>query len=319
MIRAEAISQNALNPAEEGWIPLGPVHLFPWILFLAALLESLVFAFLPYTIHVRIFVGGGFTLLRWVLGGLAIAVALRERSRKTPGSLRGMAFGLAAAALGLRICLSIALQFASRMGMSVYPIMMGSHWLTAAMGFGALLLLVIGREEDAGGRFDAAVAALAIVSGLEWLGLPVLAIAAIRGHSLLTAQWQALRDPKTALEGGWFDGLDDVLRMNNLGACALLCAVAFLALLGRFFTSFGHAGAFSSTLWWASADIVAAVLASLILALHVIRHSRRTGHPKGRGLAVAAILVVGLPLLLAFVDLVLLVLILTDVIHFRLF
>ena len=313
----ETVSQDAQDPMKEGWIALAPVHLFPWILLLTGFLQDLIFALLPYEFHARIFVGWGFTLLRWVFGGLAVSVAFQARSQKHPGSLRQAALGLATAVLGLRICMALASQFAFRMGMHFYTVWMVLQGLFTLMGLGALILLLVGRDEDAGGRFDAAVAGLLFAGGLGWIGLPVLAIASMKGHPLLAAQWQALRDPKTALECGWFDGLDDALRLKNLGACALTFAVAFLALIGGLFTTFGHAGSLS--IWWTSADIASAVLASLLLAIHVIRDSRRTGHRKGRGLAIAAILVAGLPLLLLLVGLVFLVLILTDVIHFRLF
>lgn len=315
------VSQDGQDPQQDGWIPLAPVHLAFWILLIADLLQGSLYAFLPHGFHTRMFAGWGFALLHWVLGGLAIGAALQERSLITPSPLRRAAFGLAAALLGLRICTSLASQFAFRAGVQLSAVWMIAHASFTVVGLGALILLLLGRDQDRGGRFDAAVAALVLAGGLGWIGLPVLAIAAGKGHPLLAAQWQALRNPKEALAGGWFDGLDEGLRLGNLGACSLALAVAFLALAGHllFSATLGSMGSLGSRSGWAFADILAALLASLLLAVHVLRAARRTGHREGLGAAITTLLIAGIPGLLLLAVSVFVVLILTDVIPFHLF
>lgn len=299
---------------EAGWIALASVHFFPWILLGIGFLQDIFYAVLPYSLRGVMLAGWGFTLLRWVLGGWAFSVAFREDART---SLQRTALGLAATVLGLRICWSLVSQLTFRTGMHSYPLMMSLHALFTILGLGALILLLSGSEEERGGRFEAAVAALVFAGGLGWIGLPVLAVAAMKGHPLLAAQWQALRNPKEVLEGGWFDDQDEGLRLRNLGACSLTMAAAFLALIGRLALNVTHGRAVDS--WWPAADLASALLASLLLAIHVLRAFRRTGHRQGRGLAIAALVVAGLPSLLLLAGIVILVLILTDVIHFRLF
>jgi len=315
------VSQDVQDPLQDGWIPLAPVHLAFWLLLIADLLQGSLHAFLPYGFHTRMIAGWGFALLHWVLGGLAMGTALQERSRITPSLLRRAAFGLAAALLGLRICTSLASQFAFGTGAYASAAWTIAHGLFTVMGFVALLLLLLGRDQDGGGRFDAAVAALVLAGGLGWIGLPVLAIAAMKGHPLLAAQWQALRNPKEALAGGWFDGLDEGLRLGNLGACSLALAVAFLALVGHllFSATHGAMGSLGSRSGWAFADILATLLASLLLAIHVLRAARRTGHREGRGAAIATLLIAGLLGLFLLAVIVFVVLILTDLIPFHLF
>lgn len=307
------------SQTEAGWIALAPSHLLPWLLLASGLLGSLVFATLPYGFQGRFALSWGFTLLHWVLGALACAAALQPRPEASPGALRQTARGLALAGFGLRLGTSLALQFGSRMGLSAYSLWAVSQVVCTLLGLTALILLLVGRQEDAGARFDGAVAALAMAGGAAWLALPVLALGALRGHPLLAALWQALREPKAALEGAWFDGLDAELRQGNLGACALALALSFLGLAGRLLLAgaFGHQ--MNVNLGWGLTDLAATLLASLLLGLHVVLNARRTGQRTGRVPALVAILLSGLPLLLLLAAAVFLALILTDVIHFRWF
>ncbi len=320
MSSLEIPSPNNQDPTEDGWIALAPVHFFPWILLGMSFLQDLLWAVLPFQWQATwMSIGWGFTLLHWGLGGMAVSVAYQTRPQAAQGSPRHVAFLLASVLLGAKICLRVAWQFAPRGVMDAQSVWMISQGAFLLMGLSALILLLfVQRGEEPGGRFDAAVTALVLAGGLEWIGLPVLAIAALRRHPLLAAQWQALRAPKAAMEGGWFDAQDEDLRLRNLGACSLLLAVAALfrvAHLVQLFIS-GIARTGGITLAWALADLFAAYLGSLILAFHVNRWARGQ---KGRGAAIAALLIGGLPVLLLLVVAVFLVLILTDVIHIRLF
>lgn len=319
MTSLESAFPNTQDPTEDGWIALAPVHLFPWILLLASFLQSLLWVLLPFRWHgAWMFAGWGFTLLVWALGGVAISVAYQARGQVAQGSPRHLAFALASVLFGAKVALRLIWQIAPSGALNNPTAWTISQSAFLVMGLGALLLLFVRRDREPGGRFDAAVAALAFTAGLEWIGLPVLALAAMRRHPLLAAQWQALRSPSTAREGCWFDGEDEGLRLRNLGACALFLAVAALVLVGHLVQLFasGNLRMRGSILGWALADILAAYLGSLLLSVHV---NRRARGQKGRGAAIAALLIGGLPLLLLLVVGVVLVLILTDVIHFRLF
>jgi len=305
--------------AEEGWIALSSIHLVPWALLAAGFLNAAISAILPFGFQGRALVGWGFTLINWALGILALTAAFQARADRPPRTLRLAALGLATAALALRICTGLALPLTSRLGGDAYVVWTVSHLICALLGLGALVLLLAGREEDAGGRFDGAVAALALAGGAGWLGLLVLAIAAMGRHPLLAVQWQALREPGTALAGGWFDGQDEERRQGHLGACALALALAFLALAGRLALASSHGHQPGATVGWALADLAATLLAGLLLGIHGVRNARRTGHRAGRRMALAAILVASVPLLLLLAAAVFLALILTDVIPFRLF
>ena len=318
MIPSETDCLDVPNPLPAGWVALSPAHLFPWILLIAGFLQDGLYALLPYAFHTWWIVGWGFTLLRWALGGVALAVASQERSRILLGPLRQGALVLAAIVLGLRICMSLISQFAFRMGMPSPNLWLVLHVLFTVMGLGALILLLAERNQEAGGRFDAAVAALVFAGGLGWIGLPVLVVAALKGQPLLAAQWQALRNPKESADGGWFDGWDEGQRLRNLGSCALALATASLALVGRLIlnATYGHMNALGSNFGWALADILSALLAGLLLGIYITRRARGQ---QGRGPAIAALLITGLPLLFLLVVIVFVVLILTDVIHFHLF
>jgi len=315
----EIPSPNHQNPAADGWVALAPVHFFPWILLCAGFLQDLLWVILPFQWQAAwMTIGWGFTLFHWALGGMAVSVAYQARAQAAQGSPRYMAFILASVLLGARVCWRLSWQFVPRGMMDTQSVWMISQGVFLVMGLGALILLFVQRGEEPGGRFDAAVAALALVGGLEWIGLPVLVIAALRRHPLLAAQWQALRGLKAAMEGAWFDAQDEGLRLRNLGACSLFLAVAALfrvAHLVQLFIS-GIARTGGITLAWALVDLFAAYLGSLLLAFHVNRWARGQ---RGRGAAIAALLIGGLPVLLLLVMAVFLVLILTDVIHFRLF
>lgn len=315
----EIPSPSHQDPTEDGWIALAPVHFFPWILLCVGFLQDLLWVVLPFQWQAAwMTLGWGFTLLHWALGGMAFLAAYQARGQAAQGSPRHMAFVLASVLLGSRVCLRLAWQFVPRGVMDTQSVWMISQGVFLVVGLGALILLFVQRGEEPGGRFDAAVAALALAGGLEWIGLPVLVIAAMRKHPLLAAQWQALRGPKAAIEGGWFDAQDEGLRLRNLGACALFLALAALFLVGHLVHLFtlGATRMGGITLAWALADIFTAYLGSLLLAFQVNRWARGK---KGRGAAIAALLIGGLPVLLLLVVAVFLVLILTDVIHFRLF
>lgn len=317
MTQAEPAPMDA--QVDAGWIALAPVHLLPWLLLGLGFLNALVFAILPYGFQGRLLLGWGFTLVHWTLGLLAFLAALQARAERPPSTLQQVALGLAAAVLALRICTSLVLPFAVRLGMNSYPLWTTSHLAFTLLGLGALACLLAGRGAEAGGRLDGAVAALAMAGGAGWLALPVLAFGALRGHPLLAAQWQALREPKAAFDGDWFDGLDEGRRQGNLGACALALALAFLALAGRLSLASAHGHQPGANLGWGLADLTAALLASLLLGLHVVRSARRTGQRTGRGPALVAILLSGVPLFLLLAVAVFLALLLTGVIHFRLF
>src|SRR5512145_3441811 len=156
---------------EEGWIALSSIHLVPWALLAAGFLNATVSAILPFGFQGRALVGWGFSLVHWALGTLAFTTALQARADRPPRTLRLTAFGLAAAALAMRICTGLALPLTSRMGGDAYVLWTVSHLSCTLLGLGALVLLLAGRDEDAGGRFDGAVAGLALAGGAGWLGL----------------------------------------------------------------------------------------------------------------------------------------------------
>jgi hypothetical protein len=313
--------EDAVEPptlVEDGWIALAPAHGLLWLLLLLEPVQALAFAFLPSRpLIAHQWVSWGFALLRWGLGGLAFAAALRGYSGERSGWCRTAAFGLGAASLVARVgvwILASVLFHGELRGLELY---MAAHMALTLMGAGALVLLVVARDPEAGGAFDAAAAGLILAGGLSWFGLPVLAIAAMKGHPLLAAQVHALKDPRSALEGAWYDALDEGQRLRHLGAGALAFSLGFLMLLtlGLFVREMGLLG----RLGWVLAESLCTGFAGLVLAIHVIRSARRAGLRPGRGMAVAAIWISGLPLLLLVAAIVVLILLLTGVIRFRLF
>ncbi len=305
-------------PSDEGWIALDPVHLFPWAILAVGLLRDLSFALLARFGGTGYVMSWGGALLVWGLGAYAVAAALGEHASHPT---RRWALGLGGGLLALQVVESLAWRFIPSersLTMELHGVLLAVRMLLAA---GALIALLRVRDQDSGGPFDAAVTSLTFAAGLDWIGLPLLAMAALGGHPLLAALLQALRQPSEALRRGWFDAQDASLRFSRLGLGALLGSLAFLALIARLFTrlGWGYTASHGLYLWWTGIDLLAVVLATPLLAFHVLRQTRRLGLRKGRGLAVVSLLVSGLPLLLLLIAAVLLVLILTDVIPLRLF
>lgn len=309
-------NETPSSPAQEGWIPLAPVHLCPWLILGVGLLQDLAYAFLPRFGGPVAALGWAFTLLIWGLGGFAIAAALREEASLPE---RRWAFGLAAGALGLQVAQALAWRILPESLMPTLTFYWGFALVRTVLCGAALVGLLRLRDGASGGPFDAAVTALALAGGLDWLALPFLAFGALAGHPLPVALLQALRQPSEALRSGWLDAQDQDLRFSRLGLGALVSALALLTLLARFFLRLntGYHAFQGFQAWWTGAEFLAATLAALALAFHVLRQSRRAGVTKGRGLAILALVLTGLPLLLAAA--VFLVLILTDVIPLRLF
>lgn len=318
-MQTESTTNDApAGPTQEGWIALAPVHLLPWVVFAAGFVQDLVYAVLPRFGGPVLALGWAFTLAIWVLGGFAIAVALREPA---PLPARRWTFGLAAGALGLLVAQALAWQILP----DGFVPSMTFHWsFTFVRTFlcgGALVGLFRIRDGASGGPFDAAVATLAVAAGLDWLALPFLAVGVLVGHPLLVTLLQALRQPSEALRSGWLDALDLELRFSRLGLGALVSALALLALIARLIlrSTTGYHSFEGLHAWWAGAELLGGAIAALTLAFHVLRQTRRAGLRKGRGLAALALVFAGLPLLLLLAAAVFLVLILTDVIPIRLF
>lgn len=312
------MNETPTSQAQEGWIALAPIHLFPWIILGAGFLQDLVYALLPRFGGPVVALGWVFTLVIWGLGGFALAVALREEASLPE---RRWAFGLAAGALGLQVAQALAWRILPDGFIPTMTLYWGFFFVRTFLCGGALVGLLRIRDGASGGPFDAAVAALAIAAGLDWLALPFLAFGVLAGHPLLVALLQALRQPSEALRSGWLDALDPELRFSRLGLGALVSALALMALIARLSLRLttGYHSFQGPYAWWAGAELLAATLAALVLAFHVLRQARRSGVKRGRGLAIVALVITGLPLLLILAAAIILVLILTDVIPFRLF
>lgn len=308
------------NPfsAEDGWIALAPVHGFLGILLLSALLQDLVWMLLPVQWPGWRYASWAFTLLHWGLGGVALSVAYQALGQSAQGSPRRVGFVLASVLMAAKVVQHLAWKAAPGALLEWQAVWMISEGVLLAFGLATLIWVLSHRGDDPGGRFDAAIAIVALVGGFEWIGLLVLVLAAMRKHPLLAAQWQVLRSPRMAMESRWFDGRDEDLRLRHLGACALFLALAVLVLHGRliYLVVSGMASLRGTALVWAITDLAAAYLGSLLLAFHVNRHARGR---KGRGPAIAALLINSLPLLVLLAAATFLALILTDVIHFRVF
>jgi hypothetical protein len=296
----ETSADPAQDPVEEGWIALAPVHVFLWVLLLIHPLQRLLLEVLPYEFQGRAYIAWIFSIFGWGLGLFAMIVAFRIRKGNAVNGPRNKALALGTAALGMRICWIIASQALSHMGIGDYLGWQAVHAFLALTGFAALVLLLANSEKDAGGPFDAAVAALACSGDLGQIVLPILAIAAVKGHPLLAAQWQASREFTSVLRGDWFDGFDQRLRMRNHAGCALACAAFAAGLTGLSYRLFGEYGSrLIPYLWWDLVDIAAIVVASLTLSVHVIRSNHREGTLDGQGLAITAIPIAALPVLIS--------------------
>lgn len=313
-----AESRMSQSPSDEGWIALAPVHLFPWAILAVGFLREVSYAFLSRSGGGGVALGWGGAILIWGLGAFAVAVALKEQAYEPT---RRWTLGLVAGLLGLQVAESLAWRFIPD-GLSLS---MELHWILLTvrvlLAAGALIALLRVRDADSGGPFDAAVTTLAFAAGLDWIGLPLLAFAALGGHPLLAALLQALRQPSEVLRRNWFDGQDEGLRFSRLGLGALLGSLTFLALIIRLFMGLGlaYTSFRGPYLWWTVFDLVAVALASLVLAFHVLRQTRRLGLKQGRGLAIISLLLSSVPLILLLIAAVIVVLILSDVIPFRLF
>lgn len=312
------MNETPTAPVQEGWIALAPIHLFPWIILGAGFLQDLVYALLPRFGGPVAALGWAFTLVIWGLGGFALAVALREEA---PLPERRWTFGLTAGALGLQVAQALVSRILPDGFIPTMTLYWGLFFVRTFLCGGALVGLLRIRDGACGGPFDAAVAALAVAAGLDWLALPFLAIGALTGHPLLVVLLQALRQPSEAFRSGWLDAQDQELRFSRLGLGALASALVLLALIARLIlrAATGYHSYQGLHAWWAGAELLAATLAALVLAFHVLRQTRRSGVKRGRGLAVLALVTTGLPLLLLLAAAIILVLILTDVIPFRLF
>ncbi len=299
------------------WIPLGPAHLLFWVVLIWPVLSGLVFR------PVLQSVGTGAAVFSWMLsgvfwalGGGAVVLGFKGEQTENPGALRRGAF-LAALVIWL-IQVAIGLVF------RLHVLQSGDAWYTylrlqplvsPILASVPVLLLLLSREDQSGGTYDAAIAALAMLGGLGFLGPCLLAFGAlIGGHPLLAAAWDALRRPAEALKGEWFDGGDDALAAHSLGQMALLFILGsplmvLLMLVGHGF----NRGGFDMTTQWIRP--VAAWLSSLLLGLAALRASRRSGIRAGRGVAIAALVLFGLFILPAFLLGVVLVLFATHVIR----
>lgn len=311
------MNETPISQAQEGWIPLAPVHLFPWLILGTGFLQDLFYALVPRFEWPVMAMGWAFTLVIWGLGAYAFSVGLREETSPE----RRWAFGLAAGALGLQVAQALAWRLLPGSLMPTLTFYWGFALVRTFLCGGALVGLLRLRDGASGGPFDAAVAALAVAAGLDWLALPFLAFGVLAGHPLLVTLLQALRQPGEAFRSGWLDALDLELRFARLGLGALVSALALLALIARLVLRLttGYHSFQGFQAWWTGAELLAATLAALTLAFHVLRQTRRAGMKKGRGRAVLALVVTGLPLLVLVAAAVILVLILTDVIPFRLF
>lgn len=178
-----------------------------------------------------------------------------------------------------------------------------------------MILLMVSREEQGGGTFDASIAALAMLGGLGFLGPFLLAFGAlIGGHPLMAAAWDALRRPTEAMRGDWFDGGDEALGGRSLGQMALVFALGAPLMVMLLLTvgHFGQGGFATSTQWIRP---VALWSTSLLLAIAALRTMRRSGAREGRGMAIAALVLFGILLLPILALTVFLVLLATKVIR----
>ena len=292
------------------WIPLGPAHLLIWIALLWPLVANSILWPLAYR------AGGAGEMLGWVvslptwaIGGGAIALGLKAQETEVPGTLRRAAF-IAAMALWV-ILAGIGLMsrlhvFGNGEGAMIYWRM--EPWAALLLASVPLGLMLVSKEEQSGGSFDAAITTLAIMGGLGFAGPLFLAFGVLVGsHPMPVVAWESVRRPVDAIKGEWFDGSDESRRSGNLGQMALVFIlmvplILALILVERSFNRFG----FSPSAPWARA--LEAYLTAPLLAFAALRFAKRSGQRKGRALAIATLVASGLLLLPVLIGVVLLIL-----------
>ncbi len=293
------------------WIALGPAHLLLWIVVVWPVVSGLIhrLLFLMPMGSAAKPVSWVFTAIYWLLGGGAIFLGFKGQETENPSGVRRGAFLSAIIIWAIEVAIGLLLRFQHIEYGNIWYLYLRVEPMVAPFFMAVpMVLLVVSREEQSGGTFDASVTALALLGGLGLLGPLLLAFAAlIGGHPLMAVAWDALRRPSEAVKGEWFDGGDESLKGRNLGQAGLafVLGTPILIVLLLVASRFGQGGFDMSTQWIRP---VAAWLTSLLLALAALRALRRSGAKEGRGLAITTIVLFGLlflPILLSIVVLIL--------------
>lgn len=311
---ADALEAEGPSP----WIPLGPAHLLFWVVLIWPLVSGLVFG--PVMRLLGPMAGvfpWVFSAVFWALGVGAILLGFKGMLAENPGPIRRGAFMAALLIWLAQVAIGLVFRFQHiQPGDIGYTYLRAEPLIAPFIAAVPLVVLMVSREEQSGGTFDASVAALAMLGGLGFLGPFLLAFGAlVGGHPLMAAAWDALRRPSEAMQGEWFDGGDEVLKGRSLGQMALAFALGapLMVMLMLTVGHFGQGGFATSTQWIRP---VAAWLTSLLLAIATLRTAKRSGAREGRGMAIAAMVLFGLLLLPALALAVFLVLLTTHVIRF---
>ena len=303
-------AQAAEGPSP--WIPLGPGHLLFWVVLLWPVVSGLIhrLLFLMPLGPATKAVSWVFTFIFWALGGCAIALGYKGQETENPGGMRRGAFLVAIFIWVVQVAIGLVLRFQHiQYGDAWYTYLNVEPLVAPFISAVPLVLLMSSREEQSGGTFDASVAALAMLSGLGFLGPFLLAFGAlVGGYPLMATAWNSLSRPSEAMKGEWFDGEDESLKGRSLGqmALAFVVGVPLLVVLMLVGGRLGQGGFDMSTAWIRP---FAAWLTSLLLGIASLRAIRRSGSREGRGTAIAALVLFGilaLPLVLLVVFLVLL-------------
>ncbi|MBL0312327.1 MAG: hypothetical protein IPP78_06330 [Holophagaceae bacterium] len=300
------------------WIPLGPAHLFFWVVLIWPLVSGLVFSPVMRLLGPRAGVFSWFfTAVFWALGGGAILLGFKGMQTENPGSAQRGAFIATIVIWLLQVAFGLVLRFqAIKFGDGWHTYLRVSPLAAPILAAVPMILLLASREEQSGGTFDASTASLALLGGLGFLGPFLLAFGVlIGGHPLMAAVWEALRHPSEAMKGEWFDGGDEALKGRVFGQMALAFALSapLLVLLMLTVGRFGRSGFDMSATHWIRP--VAAWLTSLLSALVALRTTRRSGTREGRGMAIAALVLFGLLILPALALAVFLLLLATHMIR----
>lgn len=296
----EAQDAQAL-PAEgpSPWIPVGAAHLLFWVALIWPFIANLVLSqVIPRLGPAAPVLAWAFTVVHWALGGSAILLGFKSERTEKPNSLRRDAFLAAIAIWLVQAAIGLAFQFHRvQVGDLLFIYLRVRPLVSPVVAAVPIVMLLASREPQSGGSFDAAVAALAMLGGLGFLGPLLLAFGAlIGGHPLLAVAWDALGRPSEALQGEWFDGGDEALNGRKLGQLALAFALGapFMAVVMAVSGAFRRNG-FDATTQWIRP--LAAWLSSLPLALATFRTTARGAINGGRGMAIAALVLFGLLLL----------------------
>ena len=155
---------QTIQPAEgpSPWILLGPAHLLIWM----ALLWPLVATSILWPLVYRAggageMVGWVMSLPTWAIGGGAIVLGLKAQETEAPGTLRRAAF---IAAMALWVIL-VGIGLMSRLhvfgngGVAMIYWRM-EPWAALLLAIVPLGLMLISKEGQSGGSFDAAVTTL---------------------------------------------------------------------------------------------------------------------------------------------------------------